>query len=892
MEPERGGRPRYLGILTPAEQRVLEELRRGGTNVEIAVRLGLSPETVKTHIASMLSKLDLDNRQQLARWLPREESTRRRVLGALGVPAGLATLKPLVWVGAGLLGIAAITVAAGFVAAMLTDGGEPIAVAPGDSPAAVAKPSPAAATTPPPAATTDPSPAAAAATPSPAAAATPPPTPNPQPTPTPTATSTPTPTPAVTPEVLPAIEELDWVRDGLTDEESWAVEDLQSLARSSPQAFSDVMGKEWITGDFTIAKRLTISVLENIATDRGPDQPEIAPVITNMRFLDSFEYRDLDVVSAMSLILGKGGHNALGFIRDIAAQEDQDDLTAYDIMTFYFKSRDVYVNEAVQELEWLEQAAVVRDTANFHSLRTFREHQHFRNLFVIYLESPETFLELLGKEWIRRPPGKWVFTGISRLVILVQHDADLGQIVVEMPFLQTWEEFDALALEFLEDLAGQDPEGLRTLVLHYQALGGLTDEQVGTIKATYLQLQNSETGAAFVSLPWVRDGVDESEKQAALVLQRLALEAEPVFLNIVARGWVRDGLNADELWAVGSFWGMAATTLAGSDQAAALRISNMPFMEDVDGLTAAAVQALMGLTWSGHLQWLLDHPRFAGGITDHDAVLVAILDAVAGKGEGLLAELLESDAVQIHFRTLTLQYTSEVKISALHLGQGNYRTIDIIEEVVRSQEAFMLTPFPRSYLGVFVLDLTAARGGGGASGIVTIDPGYEESRLLIAHEVAHTYWPFFPPWIAEGAAEFMTSDLEGRQPLEGPQPTGGCPLADTLGELDALFLQRLDAGLPTSEIYYDSACAYTLGRDLFAGLYDTLGDEAFRQGFRRLYLAMKDETHTAVCSGVERGVCYVKRAFVTDASPKAAELAEPVINRLYYGSPDGPASDP
>ena len=62
MERARGGRPRYPGVLTPAEQRVLEALRDGGSNAEIAARLGLSRETVKTHIASMLSKLDLADR--------------------------------------------------------------------------------------------------------------------------------------------------------------------------------------------------------------------------------------------------------------------------------------------------------------------------------------------------------------------------------------------------------------------------------------------------------------------------------------------------------------------------------------------------------------------------------------------------------------------------------------------------------------------------------------------------------------------------------------------------------------------------------------------------------------------------------------------------------------
>ena len=83
MERERGGRPRYPGVLTPAEQRVLEALRDGGTNAEIAARLGISRETVKTHIASMLSKLDLTDRRELAAWRP--EPPRRGARGWLGL---------------------------------------------------------------------------------------------------------------------------------------------------------------------------------------------------------------------------------------------------------------------------------------------------------------------------------------------------------------------------------------------------------------------------------------------------------------------------------------------------------------------------------------------------------------------------------------------------------------------------------------------------------------------------------------------------------------------------------------------------------------------------------------------------------------------------------------
>ena len=116
-------------VLTPAEQRVLEELRRGGTNVEIAVRLGLSPETVKTHIASMLAKLRLDDRHTLSSWRPDRE--RKRFPGLLALPPALAFLgRPFLWAGAALGGVAVVAVAVVLLVAFLGDEDEHMVLSP------------------------------------------------------------------------------------------------------------------------------------------------------------------------------------------------------------------------------------------------------------------------------------------------------------------------------------------------------------------------------------------------------------------------------------------------------------------------------------------------------------------------------------------------------------------------------------------------------------------------------------------------------------------------------------------------------------------------------------------------------------------------------------------
>ena len=53
-------------LLSPREREVLELVAEGRTNKAIAERLSVSPNTVKTHVTSLLTKLHADSRVQLA----------------------------------------------------------------------------------------------------------------------------------------------------------------------------------------------------------------------------------------------------------------------------------------------------------------------------------------------------------------------------------------------------------------------------------------------------------------------------------------------------------------------------------------------------------------------------------------------------------------------------------------------------------------------------------------------------------------------------------------------------------------------------------------------------------------------------------------------------------
>ena len=102
MGGEGSGRRPSAGVLTPRERRVLEELHVGGTNAELAIRLGLSPETVKFHISNMLAKSGLTDRHDLAAWDETRGDNEQPRSRSIGFAIALATAGAL----AGAVGLA------------------------------------------------------------------------------------------------------------------------------------------------------------------------------------------------------------------------------------------------------------------------------------------------------------------------------------------------------------------------------------------------------------------------------------------------------------------------------------------------------------------------------------------------------------------------------------------------------------------------------------------------------------------------------------------------------------------------------------------------------------------------------------------------------------------
>jgi DNA-binding CsgD family transcriptional regulator/predicted enzyme related to lactoylglutathione lyase len=67
-ERKERGRPPHPDVLTPAEWRVVEAVRHGMSNPDIARRQGVSLDAVKYHVANALLKLGFASRRDLRHW--------------------------------------------------------------------------------------------------------------------------------------------------------------------------------------------------------------------------------------------------------------------------------------------------------------------------------------------------------------------------------------------------------------------------------------------------------------------------------------------------------------------------------------------------------------------------------------------------------------------------------------------------------------------------------------------------------------------------------------------------------------------------------------------------------------------------------------------------------
>ena len=219
--------------------------------------------------------------------------------------------------------------------------------------------------------------------------------------------------------------------------------------------------------------------------------------------------------------------------------------------------------------------------------------------------------------------------------------------------------------------------------------------------------------------------------------------------------WVKDGIGSGEFNAIRGLIRLA-------DAGHTARLIEQPWV--VEGRNHPALESLwfLAINHPETLDKIMSHPTISDGITEQEAKVLATLYVL--DGDELLDKLLDPEQVILEERTITLPLAGETELTIIRTRPGVDRTMDLLEQSVRSIEEFMGLPFPRRQ-GDLTCSLPAPGGGINFSTHVHIRADEQVTSSdrvragamlsLLAHETSHHYWRCLPRWMAEGAAVFM-----------------------------------------------------------------------------------------------------------------------------------------
>ena len=413
---------------------------------------------------------------------------------------------------------------------------------------------------------------------------------------------------------------------------------------------------------------------------------------------------------------------------------------------------------------------------------------------------------------------------------------------------------------------------------------GVDETEAGAIQdLLYIAGSSGAVALEVVSLGWVQDGVSDVEAGAINWLNNV--RSEEVLSSVVDLGWIRDGITGLEVRVTEQI-----SYLANSDAEQALRVVGMQFLQSVEPPDLPAAKALSNLAAfrPEAFETVMAHPSIQDGITDGLVPVVATLDGVARTNAQLIDILLDPDRTSQERRTVTLPLSGEVVLSIVRTGPGSARSMDLLEHSVREVEAYMDLPLPTRYVGMLFeravwSDFAGANFGTHVAVLpeYDVDDGSHEAKVagsIIAHEVAHYYWNGNSTWVDEGASDVMASVAERArkgQPIRVTNPP--CAYARAIAGLERLGV--------SSEEGADSAygCNYSLGERLFVDLHRRLGEEAFRQGLRGLYLISLAKGGDGTQGGTGVGIDEVRAAFGGDEGGGDSTV-ETVAARWYEGT--------
>ena len=389
----------------------------------------------------------------------------------------------------------------------------------------------------------------------------------------------------------------------------------------------------------------------------------------------------------------------------------------------------------------------------------------------------------------------------------------------------------------------------------------------GLPNARALGIWHQQRSQRIQALPWVADGLNYHEAEAAADLIRLAFSNEPVFNRILSADWIDDPLPDSTRAPLLHF---LTETVRAIDQpffqrrtAYTCLLTDSPFLNQADPWDADALQSLYFLLRRPETADLTDdfirNPAYADGMDDSEARRLSVLSAAYHQDAEQIVNLLQPGRLHLETDRLDTPAGRSIALSILRLaenapGREPSPTMTDLKGYLLHLENYLDAPpphrplipsarhfngwptmqrFDRAHIAVVFLEgrfgEAEVRGFNNGQTVTMLHRDDRQelvSSHILAHEVAH-YWFGGPysAWVNEGLAEYLAFQAAAAVHGRGyRQSYPGCSRYATLAEMDR---ENPQPGHPGYR------CSYELGYNLFSRLAQTVPD--FQQRLRQFY---------------------------------------------------------
>ncbi len=396
---------------------------------------------------------------------------------------------------------------------------------------------------------------------------------------------------------------------------------------------------------------------------------------------------------------------------------------------------------------------------------------------------------------------------------------------------------------------------------------------------------------SLIQKPWVINEVTYNESEAIYEIRKMTGISPSLVRKLLEKPWMQDRISRDEALVIYSMYEIIETeddTFQQEVIQQAIEVLDMPFLDTLESPDAMAIFELRRLENAGSAGFLrrMAHPTVSDGITDEEAKIVALLGTANKNTPELVDVLLDGNSVFLEERTIDLPWTGQTLLTIIRLRDVKRRSIDVLEQAVRVNEAYMGRPYYTNWIAMFIpKDLRGAHHYSHFTFGLSKDDKAPERTFYYTHEVAHNYWRSdyqrkHWSWLNEGAANFMgfVGEFErvGTPIHLDSRPRPPCTAVASIAELEVLN--------PSSSTDL-GRCNYRFGERLFMELYHALGPDKFQEGFRNLYRKSLGEDDNDNCEETKIGMCHVAAAFKAGVSADLAASVDEITGRLYGRAP-------